>query len=230
MKHLSTKPKCIGIIMDGNRRWAKEAGRPSLDGHRQGYLKLREVMRWAKVAHIEYVIVYGFSTENWNRAKSEVSYLMDLIRFVFRDELEDIIKEGIRIKCIGEENRLPKDIPDIFAEAEKRTSKNKDITLVAAISYGGRKELVDAVNHILRTNGKHDISEDDLSAALYTKDIPDPDLIIRTGGEMRTSGFLPYQSVYSELFFVKNHWPAFSRSDFNKVLDEFAARSRRFGV
>lgn len=215
--------------MDGNRRWAKEAGKSSVEGHRQGYLKLREVIRWSKAAGIKYLIVYGFSNENWKREMSEVNYLMDLIRFVFKNEISDLMKEGVRVKCIGERDRLATDIVKIFDDAEVQTASKQTITLVAAISYGGRRELIDAVNHIIKTNGRHEISEEDFAKALYTKDIPDPELIIRTGGENRTSGFLPWQSVYSELFFVKNYWPAFSKADFEKVLSDFGLRDRRFG-
>lgn len=227
--NLKSTPRCVGIIMDGNRRFAKEKNLPVFEGHRQGWLKLREFLRWSKEAKINYVVAYAFSTENWNRKAEEVSYLMDLFRFILDKELESLHKEGIRVKCIGDLSRLPVDIQDLVKRAEAKSAKNKGITFVPAISYGGRQEIIDAVNKIIRTNGKHEIKEGDFASLLYTKDIPDPDLVIRTSGEMRTSGFLPWQAVYSELFFIKNYWPAFTKADFDEILEGFSKRQRRNG-
>lgn len=225
----SPVPTSIGIIMDGNRRWAKERNLPTLDGHRAGYEKLKEVVRWAKEAGVQYVTVYAFSTENWLRDKKEVSYLMDLFSWVLEHETNEIHKENIRVRYIGDLSRLSPQLQKLVADAEKKTAQNTGITLVSAVSYGGRKEILDAVNALIRKNTKAEITEADFSKALYTSDIPDPDLIIRTSGEMRTSGFLPWQAVYSELFFIKTFWPAVSKEEFLDILKQFGARQRRLG-
>ncbi|MEN9614365.1 MAG: hypothetical protein RLZZ347_672 [Candidatus Parcubacteria bacterium] len=222
-------PLSIGIIMDGNRRWAKERNLPTLDGHRAGYEKLKEVVRWAGTAGVKYVTVYAFSTENWLRDKKEVSYLMDLFSWVLEHETDEIHKENIKVRYIGDLSRLSPKIQKLITEVEKKTANNTGVTLVSAVSYGGRKEILDAVNALIKKNSKTEITEADFSKALYTSDIPDPDLIIRTSGEMRTSGFLPWQAVYSELFFIKTFWPAFTREEFSEILAQFGARQRRLG-
>lgn len=223
-----TGPKSIGIILDGNRRFAREHNLPLMEGHRRGLDKLKEVMKWARGAGISHVIVYAFSTENWNRAKEEVEYLMNLFRFTLNDDFESFVKDKIRMRFIGQRDRFAKDLQKLMDKAEKETSSFSGPTLVMALSYGGRTEIVHAVNALLQS-GKKKVTEEDFSAALYTKDIPDPDLIIRTSGEMRLSGFLPWQGVYSELFFVKTNWPAFSKEEFFAVLKDFADRERRMG-
>ncbi|MEK9131631.1 MAG: polyprenyl diphosphate synthase [Patescibacteria group bacterium] len=227
--NLASIPQSIGIIMDGNRRWAKERNLSTLDGHRAGYEKLKEVVRWASKAGVKYVTVFAFSTENWLRDKKEVSYLMDLFSWVLENEIAEIHKENIKMRYIGDLSRLSPKLQKLVASAEKKTGKNTGVTLVSAVSYGGRKEIVDAVNVLRAKKTKGDITEADFSKALYTHDIPDPDLIIRTSGEMRTSGFLPWQAVYSELFFVKTFWPAFSKAEFTDILKQFGARQRRLG-
>ena len=221
-------PNCIGIIMDGNRRWAKGRGFPTLEGHRHGYEKLKETVRWAKTAGVKHLIVYALSTENWNRTSEEVSYLLDLIRFVLAHELSVFKKENTRIICVGERERFPKDIQELMIKAEEETALLTGMTLVLALSYGGRVEILNAVN-VLLASGKKGVTEEVFKQVLWTKDIPDPDLIIRTSGEMRLSGFLPWQAVYSELFFTKTLWPDFSEEEFNSILKEFAGRERRVG-
>jgi undecaprenyl diphosphate synthase len=221
-------PKAIGIIMDGNRRWAKEEKISLMDGHKRGYEKIKEVMEWAKEAGIDYVTVYAFSTENWNRAKDEVEYLMNLFRFALADEFESLAKNKIRVRFIGQRDRFAEDIQMLMDKTEKETVEFAGPTLVMALSYGGRTEILTAVNSLLK-EGTKKVSEEDFSNTLSTAGIPDPDLIIRTSGEMRLSGFLPWQGVYSELFFVKKNWPAFNREDFFAVLAEFAERERRMG-
>ncbi len=214
--------------MDGNRRFAKREGLPTFEGHRRGYEKLKELMRWAKKAGIGYVIVFAFSTENWNRSPEEVSYLLDLFKFVFTSELGALKKEGIRVRCAGDRARFLPELQTLMARAEKETETLPGPTLVLALSYGGRSEILHAVDELL-VSGVKKVSEKDFEARLWTKGIPDPDLIIRTSGEMRLSGFLPWQSVYSELFFTRTLWPDFSEAEFNSILEEFAGRERRIG-
>ncbi len=224
-------PKCIGIIMDGNRRWAEEQGVPVFQGHRKGYEKMRNVGRWAKDIGIEYIIFYCFSIENWKRKEEEVNYLMDLFKFAFTDGVESLFRNEIRIKVVGNISRFSQDIQEMIKKIEDDT-KHFKTTMVLAMSYGGRQEILDAVKKISETKTKEEIKkmgEEDFSNFLYTADIPDPDIIIRTSGEMRLSGFLPWQSVYSEFFFLKTYWPAFSKEDFFSVLDEYSLRSRRHG-
>lgn len=219
-------PKCVGIIMDGNRRWAKSKGLPTFEGHRRGYKKLREVFRWAKDAGLTHVIVYALSTENWNRSKEEVSYLLDLFRTVLTVELETFKKEGGRIVCVGQRERFPDDIRKMMDKAEQETASLQGPTLVLALSYGGRAEIIATANKAM-ANGV--ITEKSFSDSLWTSGIPDPDLLIRTGGEMRLSGFLPWQSVYSELFFTKTYWPDFDEIEFKKIISDFSERDRRNG-
>lgn len=221
-------PKSIGIIMDGNRRWAKSHNLPTFEGHRLGYSKLKDVMVWAKNKGIEYVTVFAFSTENWNRMPEEVYYLLDLFKFVLTDEIEVLIKDNIRIRCVGEVERFSEDLRVLITKAEEKTKNLSGPTLVLALSYGGRAEILDSAKRAIAT-GDLDISEDKFTDLLWTKGISDPDLIIRTGGEMRLSGFLPWQSVYSELFFSKTLWPDFSEEEFVKILAEFSERERRMG-
>lgn len=224
--NLASVPKCIGIIMDGNRRWAKAKGLPTFEGHRRGYEKLKETMRWAKTAGVPYVIVYGFSTENWNRSKEEVSYLMGLIRLGLTGELEVFKKEGIRVRCIGDLSRFSRDLQKLMKKAEQETADLPGPTLVLALSYGGRAEILAAATAVAR-GGK--ITEQLFSDCLWTRGIPDPDLIIRTSGEMRLSGFLSWQAVYSELFFTKTFWPDFGEEEFKSIIEEFSKRKRNFG-
>lgn len=221
-------PKCIGMIMDGNRRWAKSEGLTSLEGHTHGYEKVKEVADWMKEAGVPNLILYAFSTENWNRSEKEVSYLMDLFRKMLTKEVDEFYKKGVKLLCAGERERLPKDLKQMIRDAEEKTKNNTQHTLVLCISYGGRAEILNATNQFLK-EGKESVTEDEFSNALWTNSVPDPDIIIRTSGEQRLSGFLAWQSVYSELFFIDTHWPAFSKEEFFQILDEFAERERRHG-
>ncbi|MDO8482357.1 MAG: polyprenyl diphosphate synthase [bacterium] len=226
MIHNST-PACVGIIMDGNRRWAKAKNLPTFEGHRRGYEKLKEVVSWAKKSGIKYLVVYALSTENWNRAKEEVSYLLGLIKLVLTEEFESIKKDGGRIICVGERERFSTEIQNLMNKAERETSTSQGVTLVLALSYGGRAEVIQAVNRAILNGTK--VDEKSFGDLLWTKDVPDPDLIIRTGGETRLSGFLTWQSVYSELFFTKTFWPDFSEEEFDSIIEEFSGRKRNFG-
>ncbi|MAF59822.1 MAG: polyprenyl diphosphate synthase [Candidatus Pacebacteria bacterium] len=220
-------PKSIGIIMDGNRRWARERGLPTFEGHRRGANKLKEVIGWNKDSGIPHLIVYALSTENRNRSKEEVSYLMDLFRTFIKNELKEIKKEKIRILFPGERSMFPEDLQELMNRTEEETGKNEKYTLSTALSYGGRAEIVNVANKLVK-KGK-EVTENDIQNELWTKEIPDPDIIIRTGGEHRLSGFLTWQSVYSELFFVDTYWPAFSREEFDSILEEYKERERRHG-
>ena len=215
--------------MDGNRRWAKSKGLPVFEGHRAGYNKLREVVDWCKEAGIKNLIVYAFSIENWNRTKEEVGYLMSLFREVIGCQVEEAKKNGTRLIFLGERSRFAPDILRAVESAERETADGKSFTFGIALSYGGRAEIIDAIRRIPKEK-LGALSEEEFSKLLWTKEIPDPDLIIRTSGEKRLSGFLPWQSVYSELFFTDTFWPAFTREEFNRILEEYAKRQRRFGT
>lgn len=221
-------PACIGVIMDGNRRWAKENNLPTLEGHRRGYGKFKELAEWAKEAKIGTLIIYALSTENWNRSKEEISYLLDLFRTVLKEELEKLNEDSVRIIFAGDLSRFPKDLEEMMRKAEDETKNNTTHTLVIAASYGGRAEIVRATNTLLKT-GRVSVTEEEFSKYLWTADAPDPDLIIRTGGEKRLSNFLPYQSVYSELYFSQTYWPDFSKQEFFEILEDYQKRSRRMG-
>ena len=221
-------PRCIGIIMDGNRRWAKAAGLPTLEGHRRGYNKLREVTDWCKDAGVKNLIVYAFSTENWNRTKEEVGYLMGLFREMIGKVTEDAVRDNTRLIFLGDRSRFDADMVRAIADAERETRACTSFTFGIALSYGGRAEIMDAIHRIppakLAT-----ITEEGFSTLLWTKELSDPDLIVRTSGEERLSGFLPWQSVYSELFFTETLWPAFTREEFDRILRTYAERDRRRG-
>lgn len=225
---IGSAPQCVGIILDGNRRWAKANGLPTLEGHRRGYDKVKEIMEWAKEAHISFVVAYAFSTENWNRSLEEVSYLMGLFKETLTIKLEELKKEGLRVRCIGERSRFSPELRTLMQKAEEETKHLVGPTLVLALSYGGRAEILTAARQIAK-EGKCEVTEQEFSSYLWTGGIPDPDLIIRTGGEKRLSGFLTWQSVYSELFFIDTYLPDFSKDEFQAILAEFSTRERRMG-
>lgn len=216
--------------MDGNRRWAKRRGLPTLEGHRRGYEAFRRVGEWCLDRGIEILTVYAFSTENWNRSKKEVDYLMRLLSLALSKEVTDLHKKNIRISVIGRVKELPTHLQKHIIEAMELTKHNTRGTLQLAINYGGRTEIVDAVKNIVRAGKRAStITEQSISEKLYTAGQPDPDLILRTSGEQRTSGFLAWQGVYSELLFVKKNWPDFTERDLDAALAEFGRRQRRFG-
>jgi undecaprenyl diphosphate synthase len=207
-------PKSIGIIMDGNRRWAKKNGLSIYDGHKNGYEKFKDVLDWCKEIGIKNVFVYAFSSENWNRNEIEVSGMMKLLRFILSEEIENLKKEKVVIKVLGDIKKFPEDIQESVKKLEKDTKEYNDLKLGLCLSYGGRDEILNAVNRITE-EGKKNITEEEFSKYLWSNGIPDPDLIIRTSGEMRLSGFLPWQSVYSE--------------EFQKILEEYSGREIRNG-
>jgi undecaprenyl diphosphate synthase len=223
-------PRHLGIIMDGNRRWAKARGLPPFKGHEAGYkkIKIEEVLRWCKEAGIEVLTLFAFSTENWQRAKKEVDFLMKLFLRALTKDIKKLHENNVRVRVIGRREGLPEKLREAIEKSEELTKNNAGGTLNLAINYGGRPELVDAFKKIL-ANPPEEITEETISANLYTAGLPDPDLIIRTSGEQRLSGFLTWQSAYSELLFIEHHWPEFSKEDFDDALADFANRQRRFG-
>jgi len=214
--------------MDGNRRWATARRLPSFEGHRAGHKKIEDVLRWCRDAEIKILTLYAFSIENWQRPKKEVDFLMKLFYLALTKDIKKLHKNNICVRVIGRKKGLPEKIQKAIKKSEELTKNNTAIILNLAINYGGRPELVDAFNKILKNPPKK-ITEDLISQNVYTAGLPDPDLIIRTSGEKRLSGFLTWQSAYSEFCFIKHHWPEFSKEDFNDVLNDFANRQRRFG-
>lgn len=220
---------CVGIIMDGNRRWARERGAPTFEGHRAGYDTLIQAIGWARSLGIPHLVAYAFSTENWQRTEEEVGYLMKLFRFVLENEGKRMVKNRIRVRFIGDRTRFSEDLQKGIEDMEALTGETYDITLHLAVSYGGRAEILAAANAYIFEHSNI-VSEEEFSKKLWSHPMPDPDLIIRTGGEQRLSGFLPWQSIYSELFFVKTLWPDFSRAEFDGIIAEFNTRARRHGI
>ncbi len=216
--------------MDGNRRWAKRRGLPSLAGHRRGYEVFKKAGIWCLDRGIEVLTVFAFSTENWNRSKKEVDYLMRLLSLALSKEVDDLHRKNIRISVIGRLNELPKRLQQHIAKAMELTKNNTHGTLQLAINYGGRQEIVDAMKKIYRTaKSASQITEKSISEAMYASHQPDPDMIIRTSGEQRLSGFLAWEGVYSELLFLDKNWPDFTERDLDNALSEFSRRQRRFG-
>ena len=221
------KIECVGIILDGNRRWAAAKGLSKLEGHRAGMQALERTVRFVRDNGIKNLIVYAFSTENWSREPAEVSYLMDLFREAIKKEMSKLGKENVRIRFVGQRERFSDDLQKSMGEIEKKTESNDAITLWVCLSYGGRAEIVAAAN---AAAAKSDlITEELLAQSLWTAGMPDPDIIIRTGGEKRLSNFLLWQSTYSELFFTDTLCPDFNKEEFDSILAEFATRERRNG-
>ncbi|MCG2693336.1 polyprenyl diphosphate synthase [Candidatus Parcubacteria bacterium] len=223
-------PKHIAIVMDGNRRWAREQGLALLQGHLAGYDKLKQVGDWCLKRGIKILTIYAFSTENWNRKKNEVNYLMRLLKIGLTKESKEFYKRGIQLRVFGRISGLSKDLQTAIKEAVEKTKTNTKSILNIAINYGGRAEIVDAIKNIVAKEiPASKIDEETVNENIYTAGLPDPELIIRTSGEYRLSGFLTWQSVYSELYFCPKYWPAFSEKDLDEALEEYARRQRRFG-
>jgi len=223
-------PKHLAIIMDGNRRWAKERGLPLFKGHRRGVEKAKEVVEWCRKRGIKTLTLYVFSTENWRRPEKEVAFLMRLFSIFLTRELKTLQKERARLLVVGSRKDLPARLAKKIEEAEGATRKNKNRTLVIALSYGGRSEIVEAVKKIVRKKITADkINSGQIEKHLYTRGLPAPDLIIRTGGQQRLSNFLIWQSAYAELYFCRKYWPDFSEEDLEEALNDFSQRKRNFG-
>ncbi len=229
-----TTPEHVAIIMDGNGRWAKARGLPRVAGHRAGVEALRKTVRAASDMGIGWLTVYAFSSENWTRPKSEVSDLMGLLKLFIRRDLADLHRSGVKVRIIGERDGLAADINALLEEAESLTAANDVMTLVIAFNYGGRDEIVRAARKIADAVRRGEIDSEAVSPEVFagfldTVGIPDPDLVIRTSGELRLSNFLPWQAAYSELVFMPCYWPDFTREHLADALGQFAARERRFG-
>ena len=222
-------PNCLGIIVDGNRRWAKEKGLPTLEGHRRGFENLQNLVDWAHEADIKNLVAYVFSSENWNRAPEEVSYLMDLFRFQVRAVSEKFNQKNYKLKVIGTISRLAPDLQELVQEAVEKTKNNTGLVVTLALSYGGRDEIVAAINKILKENPNEEITLEKFEKYLWSNEIPDLDMIIRTSGENRLSNFMTWKSVYSELFFPKVKFPDLTKEMFMQLLEEYSNRQRRFG-
>ncbi len=228
-------PVHVAIIMDGNGRWAKMRKMPRAAGHQRGAEAVRKTIRASVDLGISYLTLYGFSLENWKRPRSEIIDLMGLLRLYLRNEVDELDAEGVRIRFIGERERLADDIVTLIEMAEQRTVSNTRLHLTVALSYGGRQEITAAARRLARdvAAGRLDADEVDeaaLARYLATADIPDPDLLIRTSGEKRVSNFLLWQSAYSELVFVDTLWPDFSRAELEDAVMEYHRRERRFGA
>ena len=220
----------LGIIMDGNRRWAKERGLQTLDGHKQGAKKAREIAQHCKSRGIKFLTLYAFSTENWQREPLEVNLIMRLFGSFLDKWMEELRTENVKLLFIGQRERLLSSLRKKMGEAEYQTRKNNNLTLILAVSYGGREEIASALKRMIKEGvSPEDVSEENIGNYLYTAGLPNPDIIIRTSGEIRTSGFLLWQSAYSELYFTEKYWPDFSEDDLDKALEEYTRRQRRFG-
>lgn len=231
MREQDKIPSHVGLIMDGNGRWAKTRGLPRVEGHRRGVERVREIIDACLELEIKALTLYTFSLENWQRPQQEVGLLMQLLEYYLKAETSSMARKGIRFKAIGETWRLPGAIQKLISEAEALTANNSTMTLVAALSYGGRDEIVRAVKKAIASGmPPESITEESLGSLMDTSGLPDPDLIIRTSGEMRLSNFLLWQSAYSELYFTNTLWPDFSKGEFMRAIDDYGMRERRFGA
>jgi len=228
-------PRHVAIIMDGNGRWARQRGLPRVEGHRMGIRSVRAVVECAREIGISYLTLYAFSTENWGRPRAEVTTLMGLLREFLVRELPDLNKHGIRLHVIGETGRLPPHVRGVLDHAVAATGRNSDMTLTLALSYAGRNEIVRAARKLAAaaaagTIVPESITDEDVAGSLDTVGIPDPDLVIRTSGEIRVSNFLLWQAAYAEFVFTDVLWPDFGKPEFLAALEEYSHRDRRFGL
>lgn len=223
----TNKPAHIAIIMDGNGRWAKKRGLPRLLGHQEGMKRVIDIVRHASHADIQVLTLYAFSTENWKRPTDEVEGLMRLLLYYVETQLSELIKENVRVRIIGEQSAFSPEVKEALERSVNKTKHLNGMILQLALNYGGRDELVRALRR-LQANGSA-INESAISSALDTGEVPDPDLLIRTGGEMRLSNFLLYQAAYAELYFTETYWPDFHASSLDAAIEEFSRRHRRFG-
>ena len=224
-------PNHVAIIMDGNGRWAQSRGLPRSAGHKEGTENLRRILKEAVRTGIKVMTIYAFSTENWNRPSTEVMTLMRLLEFFIDRELNELNKEGVRIRHVGKEDGVPKDLLKKIQFACDKTEQNDTIWLNVAFNYGGRDEIVHAVRSIINAGVPADeVTEDLITAHLYTQGTPDPDLVIRTSGELRISNFLIWQGAYSEYYITPSYWPDFDKTELLKAIQAYSQRRRRFGM
>ncbi len=227
-------PRHVAIIMDGNGRWAKMRGLPRVAGHQRGAEAVRHAVTAAGKLGISYLTLFGFSAENWKRPAGEVHALMGLLRLYLRNEINELDNSNVRLRVVGERSKLAPDIVMLIDQAEERTRHNSGLTLLLALSYGGRQEVLQAVRSLARdaVQGQIDaeaIDEDTFAARLFTAGLPDPDLLIRTSGERRISNFLLWQCAYSEMLFIDTLWPDFAEQDLVQAVRDFMCRDRRYG-
>jgi undecaprenyl diphosphate synthase len=227
-------PQHVAIIMDGNGRWAKRRSINRVRGHQQGANKVREIVRTNRELGIPWLTLYAFSEENWKRPQKEVGALMKLLKRFLKGELEEMQQNGIRLQSIGRIQKLPKDTRDVLLDVINQTAANKDMVLTLALSYGGRQEILDATRKIAGNleRGRiraDEISEQMISDSLYSKGMPDPELLIRTSGEYRVSNFLLWQIAYTEIYITQTLWPDFGKDEYLEALQDFQRRERRFG-
>ena len=225
----------VAIIMDGNGRWAKKRSLNRIRGHREGTKSVQDIVRACREIGVKVLTLYAFSTENWKRPPKEVSALMKLLKEFLMSELPEMIKNGIRLNAIGEIERFPDDVLKVLHDSMEKTRKNQSMVLNLALSYGGRHEIVRAVRHMTADirEGRltdEEITETSFASYLYTHGMPEPDLLIRTSGEMRISNFLLWQIAYSEIFITKTLWPDFRRDELFQIFDAYSKRERRFGL
>lgn len=230
----NTELKHIAIIMDGNRRWAKERHLPSAMGHQKGVSALQNTLKACHSFGVKYLTVYAFSTENWNRPQEEVNFLMGLLANTIKNELLELDENDVRIKFIGNISALNEDLQSILRDSEEKTKDNNGVNLQIAFNYGARMEITNACRQIAEDvkNGKlnpDEITENTISERLYTSDIPEPDLLIRTGGEKRISNYLLWQLAYSEIYVTDIYWPEFDKNALAEAVTEYSNRTRRFG-
>jgi undecaprenyl diphosphate synthase len=231
---LATVPRHVAIIMDGNRRWARANNLPPLEGHRRGMRTLHTIVETAAHAGVEVLTVYAFSEENWQRDRSEIGGLMEIGAVFARRETAQLVRDGVRVRLIGRRDRIPGPLRDAFDAMERRSAHNRRITLNLAVDYGARSEIAQAMRALARdvADGRVDpeaIDEEALERKLWTAGLPDPDLLIRTGGDLRLSNFLLFQCAYTELWSTPIAWPAFGPDAFHEALAAFSQRQRRFG-
>lgn len=223
-------PEHIVIIPDGNRRWAKKRGLAPIAGHRKGLTTAMEIVKGSRSLGVRILTLWGFSTENWRRPNVEVKYLMRIYNSFFKKHLKELVEEGVRFHWLGRRDRVPAALRETLEKVERETAKNKQYVLNICIDYGGRDEIIRAVKRILSKRIQPSkIDEEIISANMDSGSIPDPDLLIRTSGENRTSGMMPWQTVYTELFFSKKFFPDFSMVELKRAISDFSIRQRRFG-
>jgi undecaprenyl diphosphate synthase len=220
----------LAIIPDGNRRWAASRGVPALEGHRRGYEKIKDVARLCFDRGIPMLTVFAFSTENWKRAEQEVSYLMNLLRKALEKDTDEYVERGVRLKILGERRGLPEGMAETIEAADAKSASGERGQINICLNYGGRAEIVEGMRRLIAEGARpEDLTEEKVAAALWTGGLPDPDLIIRTSGERRLSGFLTWSSAYAELLFTEKHWPDFDAEALEAALADFEGRKRRFG-
>lgn len=223
-------PQHIGIIMDGNRRWAEAHGKKPIDGHKQGYQVLKDILRACKARGIKYVSVYAFSTENWERVADEVKYLMSLAEWVLKNELDELHEENAQVHFLGSRSELKPNLINLIEAAEAKTKNNTAVTLGICFNYGGQQEIVDAVKTLIEQGTEVDeVTPELIAEHLHAPDLPPLDFIIRTSGEQRLSNFMLWRAAYAELYFTDKHWPDFTADDLDVALNWYSDRERRYG-